>query len=235
MSGQRDSAIVPSKRASKSGYRESAVVESKPDLQSERYRNYLLSLARIQLAGAGPVRNKLEHSDLVQDVLTSSARSAVSSFVARLQKNTPPGCVGFWRTNSPMRSDTSVGASETRRWKRSFHESLNGTATSMLELSFTRRPSTPTHNIAKQERALRLADALQTLHEDQRTAVEMHYIGECSLTEIVEHMQRTKASVAGLLRRGLQERCGKISHQWTRNDLNSMTEPPKFKSGRSQL
>lgn len=178
------------------------MIESKPDLQDERYRNYLLSLARIQLARAGPVRNKLEHSDLVQDVLLQAhtAReqfrgTTTEEYAAWLRRILANKLADAQRHFGRGKRDAALEAT--------FRESLDGSAASILALPI-KRPSTPTHNIEKQERALRLADALQALPEDQRTAVEMHYIGECSLIETAEHMQRTKASVAGLLRRGLQ-------------------------------
>jgi RNA polymerase sigma factor (sigma-70 family) len=50
-----------------------------------------------------------------------------------------------------------------------------------------------------------LAAALDALPEEQRMAVELRYLGDCSLEEIATMMNRTKPSVAGLLRRGLEE------------------------------
>ena len=38
-------------------------------LPLDSYRSYLMGLARVLLASAGPVRNKLDASDLVQDVM----------------------------------------------------------------------------------------------------------------------------------------------------------------------
>lgn len=178
------------------------MIESNPDLLNERYRNYLVSLARIQLARAGPVRNKLEHSDLVQEVL-------IQAHTAREQfRGTTDEEYAAW-----LRQILANKLADAQRYfgrgkrdaalEATFRESLDGSAASMLVLPI-KRPSTPTYNVVKQEQALRLADALQTLPEDQRTAVEMRYVGEYSLIEIAKHMQRTKASVAGLLRRGLQ-------------------------------
>jgi len=42
------------------------------------------------------------------------------------------------------------------------------------------------------------------LPEDQRLAVELRYLREMSVAQIAEHMERSKASVAGLLQRGLR-------------------------------
>ena len=42
----------------------------------ENYRNYLMTLARIQLASAGPVKRKLYCADLVQDALLQAHLAA---------------------------------------------------------------------------------------------------------------------------------------------------------------
>lgn len=63
--------------------------------------------------------------------------------------------------------------------------------------------STPSHRVLKAEAALNLAEALEQLPEPQRQAVRMRHLEGASLQEICEVMDRTPASIAGLLRRGL--------------------------------
>ena len=65
--------------------------------------------------------------------------------------------------------------------------------------------TTPSEYAARRERGLLLAEALDSLPEDQRMAVELRYLGDCSLDEIAAMMERSKPSVAGLLRRGLED------------------------------
>ena len=65
--------------------------------------------------------------------------------------------------------------------------------------------TSPSQYVVRHERELRLAEALETLPEDQRTAVELHHLEGYSVNEVAEKMNRTRASVAGLLRRGLGE------------------------------
>ena len=84
-----------------------------------------------------------------------------------------------------------------------------GSASRMLTLPACEQTS-PSGYAARRERELLLAGALETLPEDQRTAVELRYIGDCSLAEIAASMSRTKPSVAGLIRRGLQDLRGRL-------------------------
>ncbi len=58
-------------------------------------------------------------------------------------------------------------------------------------------------SLFKNERASYLVEALDALPEDQQMAVELHHLADLEVTEIAELMNRSKASVAGLLRRGL--------------------------------
>jgi RNA polymerase sigma-70 factor (ECF subfamily) len=80
----------------------------------------------------------------------------------------------------------------------------------MTELP-ARDQTSPSGYAAARERAVMLAAALNELPEDQRTAVELRYIGDCSLEEVAAFMDRTTPSVAGLLRRGLEDLRGRLA------------------------
>ncbi|HJQ81900.1 MAG TPA: sigma-70 family RNA polymerase sigma factor [Lacipirellulaceae bacterium] len=64
--------------------------------------------------------------------------------------------------------------------------------------------SSPESRVVHGETALQLAAALDKLPADQRTAVEMRYIGHESLQTIADEMGRSVGSVAGLIRRGVE-------------------------------
>lgn len=178
------------------------MVEPASALQSERYRNYLMSLARIQLARAGPVRKKIESADLVQDVLLQ-AHAAQAQF----RGETPEEFAAWLRQIMANRlADVQRHFGRGKRdaaLEATFRDSLDASAAGMLSFAVGRLP-TPTTNLANQQRALKLADALQELPQDQRTAVELRYLAGYSLAELAAHLERSGPSVAGLLRRGLK-------------------------------
>jgi RNA polymerase sigma-70 factor (ECF subfamily) len=60
------------------------------------------------------------------------------------------------------------------------------------------------------ETVLRLAAALETLPEDQRTAVRLRFLEGRQLAEIADELERTVSSVAGLIHRGVRALEGKM-------------------------
>ena len=64
--------------------------------------------------------------------------------------------------------------------------------------------TSPSGQAIRHEELFRLAEALAQLPEDQRMAVELHHLQDCSVAEVAGQLGRTEASVAGLLRRGLR-------------------------------
>ena len=71
--------------------------------------------------------------------------------------------------------------------------------------------SSPSARVVRAEDAIRLAQALETLTEDQQEAVILRHIRSWSLKEIAEYLDRTPGAVAQLIHRGvagLRERLG---------------------------
>jgi RNA polymerase sigma-70 factor (ECF subfamily) len=67
-----------------------------------------------------------------------------------------------------------------------------------------RSGSTPSERLSRHEELLRLSESLERLPDDYRIAVELHYFGGVHVHEIADRMGRSRAAVAGLLRRGLE-------------------------------
>ncbi len=65
--------------------------------------------------------------------------------------------------------------------------------------------TSPSERVIRREEVLRLACALGQLPEDQRRAIELHYLRGLVLSEAAGLMDRSPAAVAGLLFRGLKK------------------------------
>src|SRR2546428_3632227 len=68
-------------------------------------------------------------------------------------------------------------------------------------------------HVMQNERARYLADHLAALPSDQQMAMELHHLAGYSISEIAERMAKSKASVAGLLRRGLEQLREDLKHK----------------------
>jgi RNA polymerase sigma-70 factor (ECF subfamily) len=64
--------------------------------------------------------------------------------------------------------------------------------------------SSPSQHVAKLHELQRLACGLADLPEDQRVVLELKHLQGLTVPAIARQLGRTTASVAGLLRRGLQ-------------------------------
>src|SRR5262249_55735458 len=66
------------------------------------------------------------------------------------------------------------------------------------------KDSSPSQRAQRNEWSVRVAAALETLTEDQREALILHYYEGLSVRVVAERMSKTPAAVAGLLQRGLR-------------------------------
>jgi RNA polymerase sigma-70 factor (ECF subfamily) len=64
--------------------------------------------------------------------------------------------------------------------------------------------SSPSQHVMRAEEALRMAEAVQSLPEDQRDAVVLYYWQGCTLAEVGQQLGRSTPSAAGLVQRGLK-------------------------------
>lgn len=165
----------------------------------ERFRSYLLLLARCQL---GPrLRGKLDPSDVVQQTLLEAHRDA-----ARF-RGTTAGEQAAWlrqalaRNLANLARDFGRGKRDVGR-ERDLAAELAGSS-ARLERLLAADQSAPGEAAERQEQLLRLAVALAELPEPQRQAVELRHLHGLSLADIASHLGRTPPAVAGLLHRGL--------------------------------
>jgi RNA polymerase sigma-70 factor (ECF subfamily) len=163
----------------------------------EDYRDYLHLLARLQIDPR--LRGKVDPSDVVQQTLVK-AHQHRDQFRGR----TAAEQAGWLRrilVNTLVDATRKFGRELDR--ERSLEQQVHDSSV-RLEAWLAANQSSPSEAAGKQEQLLRVARALARLPDDQRLAVELHHLRDQAVAEIASAMDRTEASVAGLLRRGLK-------------------------------
>ncbi len=167
----------------------------------ERFREFLLVLARVQCASRW--QGKLDLSGIVQQTLLEAHRAGDQlAGIAEAQK---AGWLKRALTNNladEIRKLTTArrGAGRERSLQAEMAESM-----SRLERLLPGTSSTPSRQAVRQERMIEVAHALAELPDGQRQAIELHYLDERPLAEVAELLQTTRPAVAGLLHRGLKQ------------------------------
>jgi RNA polymerase sigma-70 factor (ECF subfamily) len=169
-----------------------------PDLRLERFRQYLVLLARAQL---GPqVRGKLDASDVVQQTLLEAHRKRAQF------RGDSPGQLVAWlrRLLACTLADTLRALGRDKRdvaREQSLEASLDQSE-ERLAAWLAAEQSSPSEQADRNEQLARLADALAVLPEPEREALVLRHCHDWPVAEISRHLGRTPLAVAGLLKRG---------------------------------
>jgi RNA polymerase sigma-70 factor (ECF subfamily) len=178
------------------------------DPQLDHYRGYLSALARLQVAARPWLSAKLDASDLVQQTLLQ-AHAGREQF----RGQTPEEMVAWLRrilTRTLANNLRSLGqAKRDVGAERSLEADLDASS-SRLDAWLAVDQTSPSEAAGANERAAALAAAVAELPDDQREVVLSKHLNGLSLGKIAERTGRTTASVAGLLRRGLQTLRGRL-------------------------
>jgi RNA polymerase sigma-70 factor (ECF subfamily) len=175
--------------------------EFRSDDGFERYRDYLRVLAGLQLDPrlcgkvdlSGIVQQTLLEAHQAKDQVTDQPSDERLAWLRRILAH---------NLGDEIRKQTS-NKRDARR-ERSLEVAVEHSS-QKLEAWIAGADSAPSARLERQERAVRLAEALGRLPEAQREAIVLHHWQEWSLDEIAAHMGRTRNSVAGLLRRGMSQ------------------------------
>jgi RNA polymerase sigma-70 factor (ECF subfamily) len=166
----------------------------------ERFRSYLLLLARVRLEPM--LQAKVGASDIVQQSLLEAYRDR-----AQFRGRTVGEQAAWLR--QILERNLANAVRDLRRDKRDvtreqpLQAALDESA-SRLDAWLAAEQSSPSQQIERQERAVRLAEALATLPENQREAIVLRHWHGYSLAEIATQLGCTTAAVTGLLHRGLR-------------------------------
>jgi RNA polymerase sigma-70 factor (ECF subfamily) len=164
----------------------------------ERYRDYLLMLARLHMDIA--LQRFIDPSDVVQQTLLQ-AHAKRDQF----RGTTTQERVAWLRTilTHTMIDEVRKRGSEAGHHARSLEVALEESSF-RLESLLADSHASPEEQSDRQDQLMRLSGALERLPEDQRRAVELRYLRELPIAQITQLTGWSKASVGGLLQRALR-------------------------------
>lgn len=161
----------------------------------EEYRDYLRVVVRLRTAAGSPGR--VDESDAIQQTLLQ-AHARRDQFRGRSE----PEFRGWLRrilANHLASRFRGGGDGAVRSLQAELDRS-----SAQLDAYLADSGASPAEQAEAAERLARLASALDALPDDQRRAIELHYLQGLSVPEAARRMERSTASVAGLVRRGSQ-------------------------------
>jgi RNA polymerase sigma-70 factor (ECF subfamily) len=172
-----------------------------PGLVLERFRSYLLLLA--QLHWDSRLQGQFDPSDLVQQSLLE-AHEKRDQF-----RGTGEAELAGWLRRI-LAHNLADALRRLARAKRDVHlerslEALLGESSFRLQACLAAEQSSPSTKAAENDELTRLAGCLAQLPDAQREAVTLHHLQGLTLGELARRLERTKASVAGLIRRGVKK------------------------------
>ena len=166
----------------------------------DRYRTYLLLLARIQL-DARP-RSRVEPSDIVQQTLLEAYaqkqqfQGDETAYLAWLRRVLANNLRDAWKALRRGKRDVAR--------ERSLEADVDQSSARIAHW-LAADQSSPSRRAIRAEEMLQLADALALLPDAQREAIVLHHLEGWTLHDVAAQLGRGEPAVAGLLHRGLRK------------------------------
>ena len=165
----------------------------------ESYRDYLLMLARSRIGPRPPGPGAIDPSDVVQQALLK-AHANLGGFRGGSREE-----MAAW-LRVILEHQISDEAERRSRGPDRRSVSLDRTiedSSRRIDVWLESNDPSPSGPLNALERSMKLAGALARLPAEHRRALELHYLAGAKVEEVAEAMERTPASVAGLIRRGV--------------------------------
>ena len=171
------------------------------DEEVRRWRDYLSALARVQLDPR--LRDKVDLSGVVQQSVLEAYQKR-PEFRAEHPAQELGWLRGILANNLADELRKLAAGKRDLARERSLEASL-AESSARLEAWLAADQSSPSRQAERHEEAYRLAAALEALPEAQREALVLQHWHGWSLAQIAEHLGRSKAAIAGLIKRGLRQ------------------------------
>src|SRR5579883_1396053 len=166
----------------------------------ELYRNYLTLLVRVQIGKR--LQGKVDSGDLLQETYLEAHRD-----IGRFRGNSEREFL-YWLRQILV----TVLANQVRhywgtkrrdvRLERELADDLDRSSCA-LDRAFVAEQSSPSHQAARREQSVLLADALGKLPEDYREVIILRQLEDLSFREVAQRMGRSEDSVKNLWARAL--------------------------------
>lgn len=165
---------------------------------AESLREYLRLLARLQL---GPkLRAEIDPSDVVQQTLLKAHERR-----DQFRGTTGAEQLAWLRTILAREIADALRRRGRRRPDRALSlEAAIEQSSARLDRWLEAGGPSASQRMMHQERLLEMVEALATLPEDQRAALELRHLQGLPVPEVAEQLGKSLPAVAGLLHRGLK-------------------------------
>ncbi|MFH1923263.1 MAG: sigma-70 family RNA polymerase sigma factor [Planctomycetota bacterium] len=172
-----------------------------PNPELEKYRAYLTRLAREELDRR--FQAKVDPSGVVNQTLYEANRD-----YSKVRDGSESAQLRWLRRILKYRLIDEIRTYQTQTRDKELERSLDTSleqSSARLHNLLAAKGTSPSGAAVRNENLAQLAEALESLPEDQRMAVEYHHLQGLSLIDTADQMGKTKTAVAGLLYRGLNK------------------------------